>query len=228
MDIHESTTTVEEALLFSAKLRQPWHVPMEEKEQDVGRILDLLEMRELAGAVVGTPMSGLNVEQRKRLTIGVELASKPETLLFLDEPTSGLDSSAAANIARLLRKLAREGQSILATVHQPSPTLFEQFDDLILLKPGGRMIYHGPLGEDSSVLVDYLERNGAASKCRVGANPAEYMLEVTGAGNPHYTGPDWAKVWEQSAEKAEQHRFIDEVLSSAKMQEGSDDRGTDD
>lgn len=56
---------------------------------------------------------------RKRVTIGVELAAKPELLLFLDEPTSGLDGQSAYNIVRFLRKLTAAGQKILCTIHQP-------------------------------------------------------------------------------------------------------------
>ncbi len=64
---------------------------------------------------------------RKRLTIGVELASKPELLLFLDEPASGLESQSAWNLVRFLRKLADAGQAILCTIHQPSALPFESF-----------------------------------------------------------------------------------------------------
>ena len=77
-------------------------------------------------------MEGLNVEQRKRLTIGVELVAKPKLLLFLDEPTSGLDSQTAWSICTLMRKLAQNGQAILCTIHQPSAILFQQFDSLLL------------------------------------------------------------------------------------------------
>jgi ATP-binding cassette subfamily G (WHITE) protein 2 (SNQ2) len=118
MDVHESTATVREALRFSAKLRQPKEVPLEEKYAYVETIIDLLEMRDIAGAAIGTTGSGLNQEQRKRVTIGVELASKPELLMFLDEPTSGLDSGAAFNIVRFLRKLADAGQ--VCTIHSNS------------------------------------------------------------------------------------------------------------
>jgi ATP-binding cassette subfamily G (WHITE) protein 2 (PDR) len=59
---------------------------------------------------------GLNVEQRKRLTIGVELAAKPELLLFLDEPTSGLDSQTSWAICDLMEKLTKNGQAVLCTV----------------------------------------------------------------------------------------------------------------
>jgi ABC-type multidrug transport system ATPase subunit/ABC-type multidrug transport system permease subunit len=106
MDVHESTATVREALQFSARLRQPKEVPIQEKYDYVEKIIDLLEMRDIAGAAIGTAGNGLNQEQRKRLTIGVELASKPELLMFLDEPTSGLDSGAAFNIVRFLRKVS--------------------------------------------------------------------------------------------------------------------------
>jgi ATP-binding cassette, subfamily G (WHITE), member 2, SNQ2 len=88
MDIHEPTTTVREAFRFSALLRQPKEVPVEEKYEYVERIIDLLEMRGIARATIERIGEGLNQEQRKRVTIGVELSSKPELLLFLDEPVS--------------------------------------------------------------------------------------------------------------------------------------------
>lgn len=90
-DLHLQTSTVREALEFSARLRQPKNVSEAEKVEYVSEVIRLLEMEAYADAVVGVPGEGLNVEQRKRLTIGVELAAKPQLLLFLDEPTSGLD-----------------------------------------------------------------------------------------------------------------------------------------
>ena len=199
MDVHEPTATVREALRFSALLRQPAEVSLEEKYDYCERIIDLLEMRDIAGATIGKTGAGLNQEQRKRVTIGVELASKPELLMFLDEPTSGLDSAAAFNIVRFLRKLADSGQAILCTIHQPSAVLFEYFDELLLLKSGGRVVYHGSLGKDSRELISYFERNGAR-KCPPDANPAEYMLDAIGAGNPDYRGQDWGDVWAASPE----------------------------
>lgn len=119
-DLHLSTTTVREALNFSALLRQPPHVPREEKLAYVDEVIKLLDMHEYADAVVGVLGEGLNVEQRKRLTIGVELAAKPPLLLFVDEPTSGLDSQTSWAILDLLEKLTKSGQAILCTIHQPS------------------------------------------------------------------------------------------------------------
>ncbi|EAA60606.1 hypothetical protein AN8813.2 [Aspergillus nidulans FGSC A4] len=97
MDVHEPMQTVREALRFSADLRQSYDVPQSEKYAYVEEIISLLELENLADAVIGTPETGLSVEERKRVTIGVELAAKPEMLLFLDEPTSGLDSQSAFN-----------------------------------------------------------------------------------------------------------------------------------
>ncbi|KAF2262008.1 hypothetical protein CC78DRAFT_330158 [Lojkania enalia] len=211
MDVHESTATVREALQFSARLRQPREVPLQEKYDYVEKIIDLLEMRDIAGAAIGKTGAGLNQEQRKRVTIGVELASKPELLMFLDEPTSGLDSGAAFNIVRFLRKLADSGQAILCTIHQPSSVLFEHFDQLLLLKSGGRVAYFGELGKDSRTLLDYLEGNGA-KKCPPQANPAEYMLESIGAGNPDYKGKDWGDVWQSSLQNEKLTQEIQEII----------------
>ena len=199
-DIHEPTQTVREIMQFSALLRQPNEVPKAEKYEYVERIIDLLEMRNIAGAMVGEAGAGLNQEQRKHLTIGVELASKPELLMFLDEPTSGLDSGAGFNIVRFLHKLADAGQAILCTIHQPSAVLIERFDELILLKTGGRVVYHGELGKDSQKMIKYFESN-SAHKCSSDMNPAEYMLEAIGAGNPNYKGQDHGDVWVDSDER---------------------------
>ncbi|KAF9771709.1 hypothetical protein IL306_010636 [Fusarium sp. DS 682] len=220
MDIHEPTATVREALQFSALLRQPKEVSKKEKMEYCETIIDLLEMRDIAGAIIGTVGQGLSAEQRKRLTIGVELASKPELLMFLDEPTSGLDSGAAFNIVRFLRKLADAGQAVLCTIHQPSAVLFENFDELLLLKSGGRVVYHGPLGHDSENLINYFESNGGP-KCPPHANPAEYMLDAIGAGNPDYDGQDWGDVWANSSERQKRSQEIEEMIERRRNVEPS-------
>lgn len=201
LDIHEPQTTVREALRFSADLRQPFHVSREEKYAYVEEVISLLEMEDIADAVIGVPEAGLVVEQRKRVTIGVELAAKPELLLFLDEPTSGLDSQSAFNIVRFLRKLAAAGQAILCTIHQPNSALFENFDRLLLLERGGRCVYFGEIGKDAHVLRSYFHRNGA--DCPPDANPAEWMLDAIGAGlSPRIGDRDWGDVWDDSDEFA--------------------------
>ncbi|PHH78032.1 hypothetical protein CDD80_7447 [Ophiocordyceps camponoti-rufipedis] len=158
----------------------------------------MLNMQEFSNAVVGTPGEGLNVEQRKLLTIGVELAAKPKLLLFLDEPTSGLDSQSSWAICSLLRKLADAGQAILCTVHQPSAILFQSFDRLLFLARGGRTVYFGDIGENSRVLLGYFEGHGSRV-CGEEENPAEFMLEVVNSGQ-NSAGQDWHQVWKSSRE----------------------------
>lgn len=138
-DLHLETATVREALVFSAVLRQPAHVPKTEKLAYVEEVIKILDMEPYADAVIGILGEGLNVEQRKRLTIGVEMAAKPELLFFLDEPTSGLDSQTSWSILDLLEKLTIYGQAILCTIHQPSAMLFSRFHRLLLLEMGGRV-----------------------------------------------------------------------------------------
>ncbi|KAM5368274.1 hypothetical protein ACJZ2D_009640 [Fusarium nematophilum] len=198
-DIHLETSTVREALRFSAMLRQPSSTSTEEKLQYVEEVIGLLEMELYADAVIGIQGEGLNVEQRKRLSIGVELAAKPEVLLFLDEPTSGLDSQTAWAVASLVKKLADHGQAILCTIHQPSAVLFQQFDRLLLLASGGRTVYFGDIGENSCAMTGYFEKYGA-TPCSQDENPAEWMLRVIGAAPGAHADRDWAETWRDSPE----------------------------
>ncbi|KAK1990581.1 ABC-2 type transporter [Colletotrichum falcatum] len=198
-DLHLHTSTVREALSFSALLRQPSRYTRKQKLGYVDTVINLLEMAEYSDAVIGVPGEGLNVEQRKRLTIGVELAARPQLLLFLDEPTSGLDSQTSWSICDLMERLTRSGQAVLCTIHQPSAMLFQRFDRLLLLASGGRTVYFGEIGRNSRTLVDYFVRNGGPD-CPPGANPAEHMLEVIGAAPGAHTDIDWPAVWRQTPE----------------------------
>ncbi|PVH97056.1 P-loop containing nucleoside triphosphate hydrolase protein [Periconia macrospinosa] len=191
-DLHVPTATVREALVFSAFLRQRNGTPTE-KLAYVESVLDLLEMHSYADAIIGVPGKGLNVEQRKRLTIAVEMAAKSDFLLFLDEPTSGLDSQTAWSICKLLRKLADNGLAIMCTIHQPSAQLFEMFDQLLLLGKG-KTLYFGSIGNDSVTLVKYFESHGARLH-QSDENPAEWLLEVTNS-----SPSSWADVWKTSKE----------------------------
>ena len=206
-DLHLATSTVREALTFSALLRQPASVPREEKLAYVEEVLNTLEMTSYADAVVGVPGEGLNVEQRKRLTIAVEMAAKPELLLFLDEPTSGLDSQTAWSIIALLKSLAAKGQAILCTIHQPSALLFQEFDRLLFLAYGGRTVYYGDVGPNSEILVDYFQRNGSRG-CGASENPAEWMLDVIGAAPGSQNTIEWPDVWRDSPERQQIKRDL--------------------
>jgi len=201
-DLHLHTSTVREALEFSALLRQPIYYTRKEKLDYVDKVISLLDMGAYADAIIGVPGEGRNIEQRKRLSIGVELAARPKLLLFLDEPTSGLDSQTSWSICTLMEKLARNGQAILCTIHQPSAILFQRFDRLLLLAKEGKPVYFGPIGRNSETLIDYFRRNGGP-ECQPGVNPAEYMLDVIGASPGAQTTVDWPAVWRASKEYQE-------------------------
>lgn len=215
-DLHLQTTTVREALEFSALMRQSWSTPRKEKLSYVDNILNILDMKLYEDAVVGVPGKGLNVEQRKRLTIGVELVAKPQLLLFLDEPTSGLDSQTSWSILQLLKKLSAAGQAILCTIHQPSALLLQEFDRLLFLAKGGHSVYFGDIGENSKILVDYFVSKGA-DPCPENANPADWMLEVVGAAPGSVAKHDYGKLWLESEEHAAVLRNIERLKTDYKV-----------
>ncbi|KAG5776548.1 hypothetical protein H9Q73_009789 [Fusarium xylarioides] len=194
MDLHDGTATVREALEFSALLRQPKHYSRAEKLAYVSKVLDLLDLNDVQDALIGEDDGGLGVERLKR--IGVELAVRPE-ILFADEPTSGLDSQGASRIVHYLNTLARQGQAIVVTIHQPSALVFSQFDNLLALSSEGNQLYFGKVTE----ALPYFARNGAT--CPEGANPGEFILETVGAGVNARTsdkGSNWASTWAASSE----------------------------
>lgn len=150
----------------------------------VEEVMDLVELNLLRHSLVGLPgVDGLSTEQRKRLTIAVELVANP-SIIFMDEPTSGLDARAAAIVMRTVRNTVDTGRTVVCTIHQPSIDIFEAFDEvfenfnvfnlvsalilllidmislflqLFLMKRGGQVIYAGPLGRQSHKLVEYFE-----------------------------------------------------------------------
>ncbi|RKP00957.1 hypothetical protein CXG81DRAFT_1071, partial [Caulochytrium protostelioides] len=220
LDVHPPLLTVREVLRFSAEMRQEATVSKAEKYAFVETVLEILEMQDIAEAVVGSLETGIgiSVEERKRLTIGVELVARP-SILFLDEPTSGLDSQSSFAIIRLIRKLADSGQSILCTIHQPSAVLFEHFDMLCVLVNtgdgrGGRVAYFGDLGPRSKTMIDYFERNGA-TPIDPDANPAEWTLDVIGAGMGRGSSTDWGRVWAESPERQAIQRDIETIVADA-------------
>ncbi|KAI0844484.1 ATP-binding cassette transporter [Daldinia vernicosa] len=218
-DVHLSTATVREALRLTARLRQPASVPISEKYDYVDAVISMLEMDDVADALIGTPGAGLSLEKRKRVSIGVELAAKPDILLFLDEPTSGLDGDSAFSIIALMRKLADAGQTILCTIHQPSFELIEQFDNILLLIPGGKTAYFGPMGPQCQTLVEYFGRH--ARPCGDTENPADYVLDLT------VNAPvDWSETWLKSPEYHAARQRLDEILSGNVHDNKGDEHNT--
>ncbi|KAL4784857.1 ABC-2 type transporter-domain-containing protein [Aspergillus varians] len=177
----------------------------------VDTIINLLEMHNIKNTLIGTTAAGLSVEQRKRLTIGVKLVSKPSILIFLDEPTSGLDGQAAFNIIWFLRKLADVGQAVLVTIHQPLASLFAQFNTLLLLAKGGKTVYFGDIGHNGATVKEYFGCNGAP--CPQDINPAEHMIDVVSRSLS--VGKDWNEVWLASPEYTVMTQELNHIIRDA-------------
>eukprot|EP00026_Physarum_polycephalum_P000517 Phypoly_transcript_00518.p1 GENE.Phypoly_transcript_00518~~Phypoly_transcript_00518.p1 ORF type:complete len:1364 (+),score=213.76 Phypoly_transcript_00518:489-4580(+) len=215
MDVANPLQTVREALRFSARMRQDASIPLEEKYEYVEKVLAMMEMTHLGDALIGDLESGLgiSVEERKRLTIGMELVGKP-SILFLDEPTSGLDAQSSYNIVKFIRKLADSGMPLVCTIHQPSSVLFEYFDRLLLLARGGKTVYFGDIGPNSRTMLDYFEKNGAP-KCEESENPAEYILRAIGASVSATSTRDWSEIWKNSPENHAVQEELQHVAGSS-------------
>ncbi|KAL8224637.1 hypothetical protein R6Q59_000267, partial [Mikania micrantha] len=161
--------------------------------------MELVELDNLKDAIVGLPgVTGLSTEQRKRLTIAVELVANP-SIIFMDEPTSGLDARAAAIVMRTVRNTVDTGRTVVCTIHQPSIDIFEAFDELLLMKRGGQVIYAGPLGKNSKKVVEYFEEIPGVPKIAEKYNPATWMLEVSSIAAEVRLGIDFAEYYQSSA-----------------------------
>ncbi|XP_013744019.2 ABC transporter G family member 32 [Brassica napus] len=197
-DVHSPCLTVFESLLFSACLRLPSDIDSETQKAFVHEVMELVELTSLSGALVGLPgVDGLSTEQRKRLTIAVELVANP-SIVFMDEPTSGLDARAAAIVMRTVRNIVNTGRTIVCTIHQPSIDIFESFDELLFMKRGGELIYAGPLGQRSCDLIKYFECIEGVKKIKAGHNPAAWMLDVTSSTEEERLGLDFAEIYRNS------------------------------
>ncbi|KAF9925214.1 hypothetical protein FBU30_004972 [Linnemannia zychae] len=143
-DIMMRELTVNDILLHSAYMRLPAKLKRSQMTEKVLEIVDFLGLNSVMDSVVGdAEKRGISGGQRKRVNIGMELVTDP-SILFLDEPTSGLDSSTSGDVCRLLKAISRhKGLTVAAVIHSPSPAAFDQFDDLLLLGHGGRVVYHG-------------------------------------------------------------------------------------
>ncbi|KAJ9159320.1 hypothetical protein P3X46_024831 [Hevea brasiliensis] len=180
-DIHSPHVTVYESLLYSAWLRLPIEVDSNKKKLFIEEVMELVELTSLREALVGLPgVNGLSIEQRKRMTIAVELVANP-SIIFMDEPTSGLDARAAAIVMRTVRNSVDTGRTVL-----------------FLLKRGGQEIYVGPVGRHSYHLIRYFEEIEGVPRIKDGYNPATWMLEVTTAAQEAALGVNFTDIYKNS------------------------------
>ncbi|XP_027367782.1 pleiotropic drug resistance protein 2-like isoform X3 [Abrus precatorius] len=197
-DIHSPNITVYESVVFSSWLRLGKEVKRETRKMFVEEVMNLVELHPVRNFLVGLPgIDGLSTEQRKRLTIAVELVANP-SIIFMDEPTSGLDARAAAIVMRTVRNTADTGRTIVCTIHQPSIDIFEAFDELLLMKRGGQIIYSGPLGQQSQKLIEYFEAIPGVPRIKHGYNPATWILEISSPAVESRLKVDFAELYNKS------------------------------
>ncbi|KAM1523847.1 hypothetical protein ACFX10_008508 [Malus domestica] len=201
--------------VLAAWLRLASDVNTQTRKMFVEEVMALVELNPLRDSLVGLPgIDGLSTEQRKRLTIAVELVVNP-SIIFMDEPTSGLDARAAAIVMRTVRNTVDTGRTVVCTIHQPNIDIFEAFDQLLLMKRGGQVIYDGPLGRHSHKLVEHFEAIPGVTKIKDGYNPATWMLEVTAPAVEAQLDVDFANIYVNSLLYQRNQELIKELSTPA-------------
>ncbi|DAZ97769.1 TPA: hypothetical protein N0F65_009515 [Lagenidium giganteum] len=169
-DLFYETITVYEHLVFQARLRMGKTLTRQQQEQRVTAVMEDLGLTKCRDALIGGQrIRGISGGERKRLSFATEVLTNP-SLLFVDEPTSGLDSFMAETVVEQLQQMARDGRTVIATIHQPSSEIFALFDVLYLLVDGGTA-YHGRATD----AVTYFA--GLGLQCPSFMNPSDYLME---------------------------------------------------
>ncbi|XP_051475466.1 broad substrate specificity ATP-binding cassette transporter ABCG2 [Apus apus] len=217
-DVVMGTLTVRENLKFSAALRLPRTVKEHEKNERVDQIIKELGLSQVADSKVGTQFTrGVSGGERKRTNIGMELITDP-AILFLDEPTTGLDASTANAVLLLLKRMAKQGKTIIFSIHQPRYSIFRLFDNLTLLA-AGRVLYHGPAQQ----ALCYFQAIGY--QCEPYNNPADFFLDVingdsTAVAGSKADGPDTGSTERsKEGEKTLAENLAEKYSNSAYYQE---------
>ncbi|MQY37616.1 ABC transporter ATP-binding/permease protein [Streptomyces sp. RB17] len=135
-DILHPQLTVRAALTYAAELRFPEDTAAAERRARVDEVIRELGLERRAGQLVHSLSGG----QRKRVSVALELLTKP-SLLFLDEPTSGLDPGMDRSVMNMLRGLADDGRTVVVVTH--SVLSLGVCDRLLVLAPGGKVAYYG-------------------------------------------------------------------------------------
>ncbi|RKO90120.1 P-loop containing nucleoside triphosphate hydrolase protein [Blyttiomyces helicus] len=193
-DIMLRELTVRENVLHAARIKVPASWSATDVEAFVDDILAALNLSHVAHSPIGDENTrGVSGGQRKRVNIAMELAGIP-LALFLDEPTSGLDSTAALDVAEIMSQLTTLGLTIVAVIHQPRIEIFEKFDDVLMIAPGGRTAYLGP----AKAAKGYFQDLGF--EFDVNYNAADILMDIlSGKGvnrERNFTVDDLVAEWE--------------------------------
>jgi len=179
-DIIHMELTAYQALFYAAKLRMPPDTTNDERHSRIMEVLDDLDLTHRKDVQI----SGLSGGQQKRVSIGVELLTKPG-LYFLDEPTSGLDPGTETALMQLMRRLADQGRTIVLITHATKNVMLA--DKVVFLARGGYLTWFGPPDEALNYFSQYLsERDRRAGETDFTQIYA--ILDDPSKGNP----AEWA------------------------------------
>ncbi|XP_004505644.1 ABC transporter G family member 15-like [Cicer arietinum] len=168
-DVLLGTLTVKETVSYSAHLRLPTTMSKEEVNGIIDGTIIEMGLQDCADRLIGNwHLRGISGGEKKRLSIALEILTRPR-LLFLDEPTSGLDSASAFFVVQTLRNVARDGRTVISSIHQPSSEVFALFDDLFLLS-GGETVYFG----EAKMAIEFFAEAGFP--CPHKRNPSDHFL----------------------------------------------------
>ncbi|KAH6814853.1 ABC-2 type transporter family protein [Perilla frutescens var. frutescens] len=168
-DVLLGTLTVRETITYSAHLRLPSSTTKEEMNDIIEGTIMEVGLQECSDRQIGNwQLRGISGGEKKRLSIALEILVRPR-ILFLDEPTTGLDSAASFFVIQAIKNLARDGRTVISSIHQPSSEVFALFDDLFLLS-GGEAVY---FGEAKTAVKFFAE---AGFPCSSRRNPSDHFL----------------------------------------------------
>mmetsp|Transcript_35711 Transcript_35711/g.101072 ORF Transcript_35711/g.101072 Transcript_35711/m.101072 type:complete len:692 (-) Transcript_35711:243-2318(-) len=169
-DLLHHNLTVYETLYYAARLALPEDWSKEDKVRQVEEAMEVLGLTHRRDTPVVARRKTVSGGERKRVSVAHEMLTNP-SVLFLDEPTSGLDSTAALILVKALKKLARRGRTVIATIHQPNAHTFSGFDKLMVLSRGESLYY----GHRTACLEWFKSLD---APCPPGINTAEYVIDV--------------------------------------------------
>lgn len=171
-DVLNAVLTVRETLQFMARLR----LSSEQRTGRVEKVLKMLQLEKCADTQVGDEkvpgQKGISGGEKRRLAIACEILDPNISLLVLDEPTSGLDAASALRVAHILRGLSQGGMTIIASVHQPRPSIVAQFHKLMAMADG-QCVFFGP----TSTFLPYFE-NTLGMDVPAHENPTDWLLDL--------------------------------------------------
>lgn len=171
-DLFFSQLTVRETLSLAAELQLQGISSVEERDEYVNDLLLKLGLASCADSRIGdAKLRGISGGEKKRLSLACELIASP-SVIFADEPTTGLDAFQAEKVMETLRQLAQDGHTVICSIHQPRSSVYEKFDDIVLLTEG-TLVYAGPARDE--VLV-YFSKFGYI--CPDHVNPAEFLADL--------------------------------------------------